>query len=167
VLDTNPRSSAIGRTHRLDALYRAYAGDVSSRCRRLLRESSAAEDATHETFLKAHRYLDRAPEGPCVAHWLHRIATNLCLNELRRRRLASATIDFEQDDSRAVDETAAAREQMQALMRQYPVRVIHAIWLTHGIGMGQGEAAQALGISRRTVVKYLRQVRVELGCSDG
>jgi RNA polymerase sigma-70 factor (ECF subfamily) len=57
-------------------------------CLRLLRNSDEADSATQDTFLKAHRALERNREAPIEepAKWLTRIAVNTCLDQLRSRR---------------------------------------------------------------------------------
>ena len=40
--------------------YRAYGPVIYARCRRLLADGEAAEDATQETFMRVHRHLDKA-----------------------------------------------------------------------------------------------------------
>jgi RNA polymerase sigma-70 factor, ECF subfamily len=56
-------------------------------CERMLGDAEDARDAVQEVFLKAYRKAaDFRPHGQ-VYTWLYRIATNHCLNKLRRRRL--------------------------------------------------------------------------------
>ena len=56
-------------------------------CERMLGDAEDARDAVQEVFLKAYRKAaDFRPHGQ-VYTWLYRIATNHCLNRLRRRRL--------------------------------------------------------------------------------
>ena len=56
-------------------------------CERMLGDAEEARDAAQEVFLKAYRKAaDFRPRGQ-VFTWLYRIATNHCLNQLRRRRV--------------------------------------------------------------------------------
>ena len=56
-------------------------------CERLLGNPEEARDAAQETFLKAYRKAASFKPRGQVSTWLYRIATNHCLNQLRRRRI--------------------------------------------------------------------------------
>src|SRR6476646_2684113 len=53
---------------------------------RMMGNSDDAFDLTQETFLKAYRALDKTDEELNVNAWLHRIASNACMDVLRRRQ---------------------------------------------------------------------------------
>ncbi len=56
-------------------------------CRRLLGDPEAALDAAQEVFVKLYRKAGRLEPRGQLYTWLYRVATNHCLNRLRRRRL--------------------------------------------------------------------------------
>src|SRR3954470_16491638 len=68
-------------------LYDRYAGRVYSHVRRMMRDRHDAEDVTQLVFLKLTWTLDRYDErsGDFCA-WLLRVARNLAIDEMRRRR---------------------------------------------------------------------------------
>lgn len=71
----------------LEEVYARYGPMVLRRCRRLLRDEGRSLDAMHDVFLQVLRRQDEITDDP-MAPFLMRIATNVCLNQLRtwRRR---------------------------------------------------------------------------------
>src|SRR5262249_2483041 len=78
---------------RLADLYRAYGPTIYARCRRLLGDDAAAEDATQETFMRVQRHLEKAPDSREALAWIYRIATNYCLNELRDSKVRAKPVE--------------------------------------------------------------------------
>jgi RNA polymerase sigma-70 factor (ECF subfamily) len=54
---------------------------------RMLGNSQEAEDMTQETFLRVFRNLDRYDETLKFSTWIYRIATNLTIDRLRKRKM--------------------------------------------------------------------------------
>ena len=56
-----------------------------------------AEDVVQEAFLRVYKNLDRYDENQKFSTWIYRIATNLCIDRLRKRR-AIYSLDAESSD---------------------------------------------------------------------
>jgi RNA polymerase sigma-70 factor, ECF subfamily len=69
-----------------EGLFRRYRGRLRGTCSRYLSSDDELDDVVQETFLRLLRIADRVEEGFNVSAWLHRVAINICLDELRRRR---------------------------------------------------------------------------------
>lgn len=67
-------------------LVRKYRGPLLEFALRKLKNLPDAEDIVQEAFLKAYQNLQRLRDRDRFAEWLYRIATNLCISLLRRRR---------------------------------------------------------------------------------
>jgi RNA polymerase sigma-70 factor (TIGR02960 family) len=61
-------------------------------CYRMMGSFEEAEDLVQETLLRAWRSRERFEGGPLFRAWLYRIATNVCLDALRRRSRRPATV---------------------------------------------------------------------------
>lgn len=70
----------------MDALLRRHYDRIHSVCRRLAGNEADALDACQEALISITRGIQRFDGRAAFATWAYRIATNACLDELRRRR---------------------------------------------------------------------------------
>lgn len=64
-------------------------------CYRMLGGASDTEDAVQETLIRAHRALDRFdPARGSLSTWVHKIATNICLDQLRTAGRRALSVDL-------------------------------------------------------------------------
>ena len=140
----------------LEHLYRTYGPLIHARCRRILGDGPAAEDATQETFVRVHRHLASAPSVDEAVPWVYRIATNYCLNELRdRRHRPESTETLPEVHGEFSEATLADQQLARALVQRAPEKLRACAWLHFVDGLTQDEVAKVLGISRRSVVNHL------------
>jgi len=143
-----------------ERLYRAHHAAVYSRCKRILNEHHAAEDATQDTFVRAFRHVATAPPWDEARAWLLTIATNCCLNEIRnrqvRRHVSLDTVALAEDRSphQHLDQDLARR-----IVDSVPPRWGQVAYLHHLCGFDQQAVGAMLGISRRTVVYCLTNLK--------
>lgn len=144
----------------LKALHAKYGQAIFAHCKRLLGSSAAGEDAVQEVFVRVLRQTDSVPTAAELRPWLFRIATNYCLNELRNRRVRTrGPFNLVTALPNSLENCLLARGQLAQLFERLPPRVRDVARLTYLEGMLQQEVADALGISRRTVVSCLSQMR--------
>ncbi|HEY3667447.1 MAG TPA: sigma-70 family RNA polymerase sigma factor [Polyangiaceae bacterium] len=144
----------------LRALYARYLPSIIAHCARFLRDSAAAEDAAHEVFLRAWRHAPTLPDSAEIRPWLFRVATNYCLNQLRARDVrARSLVSLSYTQPQHSEESLLARGDARRFLERLPPRARAVAWLTFVDGMLQKEVAAMLGVSRRTVVNHLSQVR--------
>jgi len=91
-----------GDRNALEVLVTAHYDRVHALCRRMLGNEADALDATQDALLAAIRALGRFDGRSSFGTWLYRIATNTCIDEIRRRRRRPVT-GFAADIADVVD----------------------------------------------------------------
>ncbi len=118
------------------ALAERHRRELQVHCYRMLGSLEEAEDMVQETLLRAWRGR-RAFEGRSSARaWLYRIATNACLDALRRRPRRVLVADVPAADPAAADPPEAELPWLQP----YPDRLLDAV---PDRDAGPAEAAEA------------------------
>lgn len=142
---------------KLAELYRKYGPVIYARCRALLRDDAAAEDALQEVFVRVLTHLEKAPGDREALAWIYRISTNLCLNALRNRAGCAVPMGDDLPDLPGERPSGpfADRDLVRRLLERAPEKLREVACLHHLDGLDQGEVARVLGISRRTVVSRL------------
>jgi RNA polymerase sigma-70 factor (ECF subfamily) len=79
------RAAVAGDEPAFAALAERHRRELHVHCYRMLASFDDAEDAVQETFLNAWRGLEGFDGGSQFRAWLYRIATNVCLDMLRRK----------------------------------------------------------------------------------
>jgi RNA polymerase sigma-70 factor, ECF subfamily len=145
---------------KVDALYRELGPVIYARCCRLLKNRSAAEDATQDIFVKLLRS-EALPVGESRLPWVHRVTVNHCLNALRneRRRPSSCADGLVPDRPAEGDpeESFIEHDFSARLLGRMPEQLREPAELFHKKGMDQGRIAAWLGVSRRTVLYRLAE----------
>jgi RNA polymerase sigma-70 factor (ECF subfamily) len=134
----------------------------------ILQDISAAEDITQETCVKLWNHAKNwSPEGR-VRSWLFRIAHNLCIDEIRRRKphadidtFADSIADHSDDPAQKITESQISKTVKDALF-QLPVRQRSALMLVHYSDCSNKEAAEAMGVSVDALESLLSRGRKSL-----
>ena len=88
-------------------------------CYRMLGSFDEAEDAIQETFLRAWRARDTLTDESGRRAWLYKIATNVCLDAMRRRKRQPTTPEvlwLQPYPDRLLDEIAPSEEEPDAVL---------------------------------------------------
>jgi RNA polymerase sigma-70 factor (ECF subfamily) len=96
------REAQAGSRAAFDALVRQYEHQVLRLALHLTGSEHDAEDIYQEAFLKAYRYIGNFRFECSFYTWIYRIVTNLCLDQLRRRKTRredrSVVVDHQGDE---------------------------------------------------------------------
>jgi RNA polymerase sigma-70 factor (ECF subfamily) len=158
-----------------DAYYREHYRRVFGLCQRLLGAVADAEDATQEVFMRGYRAFGRYRSEEPFEHWISAIASNYCIDVLRRRgRLAERFDDAAQAEATDPDphgvaplisefEARAVAAAVEALPEQYRVPIV----LAYYADASYAEIARILGITSSHVGVLLLRGRQRLRESLG
>lgn len=140
---------------------------------RMLADSTEAEDVAQEALLRLWQYAERwQAGGPGVAAWLTRVATNACLDRLRRRRfVGDDAVPERADESPLADEAIEEDEVRKAVadcIEALPDRQRAAIVLTYYEERQNRVAAEILAMQLKAFESLLLRARGALRtCVEG
>ena len=131
---------------------------------RMLGDGAEAEDVAQEAVLRLWQNAGTwRGGGPGVAAWLTRVATNLCLDRLRKRaRLSDEAVPERADDAPLADALIAGEQERQAVIRalgNLPERQRAAVVLTYYEELPNAEAAEMLEMNLKAFESLLLRAR--------
>jgi RNA polymerase sigma-70 factor (ECF subfamily) len=110
-VDTLIRAAQRGDQDAFEQLVRAYDQSVLRLAMNLLRSPEDARDVYQEAFLRVYRNLDSF-RFDCSFHtWLYRIVTNICLDQLRKRKVRKEEPSVVETSEGPVDRMDAFEEE--------------------------------------------------------
>ena len=161
-----------GDQRALDDLLRNHQGRIYSICRRLAGNDTDALDATQEAMIAVVKGLPRFDGRASFSTWSYRVATNACLDELRRRgrRADPGLPEYEHADDAYVGgsvprdpgETVSARIDVDAGLALIPDEFRAAVVLRDMAGLDYAEIASVLDIAPGTVRSRIARGRARL-----
>ena len=84
-----------------EQLFHKYQERVYSTAYRMMRDQEDAEDLTQEIFLRAYQRIGKFDFRAAFSTWLYRLAVNLCIDELRKRKRSANTMPLEEAELQA------------------------------------------------------------------
>jgi RNA polymerase sigma-70 factor (ECF subfamily) len=75
-----------GDQHAFSEIVELYKHRVFQVCYRMVANRQEAEDISQEAFMRAYIHLDRFQTDRKFSTWIYRIATNLCIDRIRKKK---------------------------------------------------------------------------------
>jgi RNA polymerase sigma-70 factor (ECF subfamily) len=162
---TNSEASPGNDAQAMTMLYEQFRRPIHSYIYRMLGSLEDADDLTQEVFMRAFAVWNDLYERDNLSAWLYRIATNLCVDLLRRRKriswwpLMRRNHTHEHPDAVMEEESPylpsnsggipeiAEREHIQLALASMPVEYAVALILNAAQGIPYQEIALIVGIS--------------------
>jgi RNA polymerase sigma factor (sigma-70 family) len=155
-----------GDIQAFETLFREYQGEVYGWIVRIVRDPGAAEDLTVETFWRIYRARTRFDPRRPFGAWARRIATNLALEHLSRRRPETSLDNGSPIPAPATGMsdpaiTADVCAKVLAAFDELPAKLRVAVRLAIIEERPYAEIADALGISTNGVKsRVFRAIRL-------
>ena len=162
-----------GDAEAFEALYNLHKRRVYSLCLRMTANTAAAEDLTQEAFLQLFRKIGTFRGESAFSTWLHRMAVNVVLMQLRKKNLPVVPLDETMEGEEEVprkepgaDDPRLAgsidRMQLQRSIADLPPGY-RMIFLLHDVeGYEHNEIAEMVGCSIGNSKSQLHKARMKL-----
>ena len=156
------------------ALMKKYHDPICNLLYRMIREKDEVEDLAQEAFIKAFQSLSSFNEEFAFSTWLFKIATNNCIDYIRKRKLQTFSIDkpieskdgeftFEIPDSTyEPDRELIARQRTRLLdqaIKDLPPKYRAVIFMRHSEEKDYAEIAKELRLPIGTVKAHIFRAR--------
>jgi RNA polymerase sigma-70 factor (ECF subfamily) len=153
-------------------LYERYARAMIGFCHRFVRDPARAEELAQDVFVKLHGAAGRYRPSASFRTFLYRIASNHCLNELRRgehgaRRAAAGTAPADPDalpspgaSPEEAARAAALERAVGELLARLPGKQRAALVLCRLEGLSHQEIAEVLDTSVSAVKSLVHRATV-------
>ena len=149
-----------------------HADGLKSYAARMLGDPIAAEDVAQDSFLALYRHVHQVPPA-AYRPWLYRVARNLCLDQLRRRKFRLSLFrDLARDEEQSFNpadsdnqrpdqlaETREANEAIEQAIHLLPAKFREAFLLCEVEGLSYEDASAVLGCPVKTVSTRLFRAR--------
>ena len=170
-----------GRETAYRELLRRYERPVLSLIHRMVRDRELAEDLAQDTFVKVLNALDRYRPEFKFSSWIFKIAHNTALDSLRKREVATLSLDGAPDavsaeaqeatrpmvasDEQSPADFAEGRElgvHIEAAIARLRPEYATAVTLYHMEGFAYEEIAETMELPLGTVKTFIHRARKEL-----
>jgi len=159
------RAAQDGDRDALDILLRRHVDRIHAVCRRIAGNDADGADATQEALLAIVRGIGRFDGRSRFSTWAHRVATNACLDELRRKKRRPEPTDASDprwERQPAATPDVADRVDIDVALARLPLDSRTAVVLRDLTGLDYAEIAEILQVPVGTVRSRIARGRAAL-----
>lgn len=168
------RLALAGNQKGFELLQKKYKRIINAIIRKMVKNQDDVDDLTQETFIKAFTSLDKFNSQYAFSSWIFRIASNNCIDFMRKKRFQTLSLSKEDDSSgeenifEIKDTTYSAdnplltnerKEFIERAINNLPENYRIIIKLRHEDEMDYNEIAERLNIPLGTVKAHLFRAR--------
>jgi RNA polymerase sigma-70 factor, ECF subfamily len=170
------RAIQAGDHKAFESLVGRYQRQVANLIYLTMGNSDDVEDIAQEVFIRVYRSLPRFKFNASFFSWLYRITRNLCIDEIRKRRIRKVlSLDFltedalekiKKDDDHSMPADIILKEEKQKMVQSGLMKLKpehrEILALREYQDYSYNEIADALGISIEAVKSRIFRARMEL-----
>ncbi|MFT5232257.1 MAG: RNA polymerase sigma factor (sigma-70 family) [Candidatus Krumholzibacteriia bacterium] len=166
-----------GEEAAFEEILNSYRGPIYHLCYRMTHNAEDARDLAQEVFIKVFSLLDRFDENYAFSSWLFRIATNHCIDHLRRNKLRFLSLDggvgqdgeeyeFQLPDKGPTPDVVLQRKEalarLEEVISELPPHYRAITMLRHDQQMSYEEIADVLSLPLGTVKARIHRARQQI-----
>jgi len=152
-LDDAVRRAQRGDAAAFEHVYKTHAPAIHQLCRRMCGDDRIARELVQDVFVRAWERLSSFRGESAFGTWLHRLAVNVVLGQLRSGTRHAGRLSAITETSSAIrspESGADARIDLEAALTRLPERA-RTVYLLHDVyGYSHDEIASATGMAAAT-----------------
>ena len=155
------RRAQQGDVEAFESIYRTHAPPIYALCRRMIGDEHEARDLVQDVFVRAWQRLPTFRGQSALATWMHRLAVNVVLEQMRstRRDVARFIEDADHDSFSARPTSPDERMDLDRAINRLPAGA-RTVFVLHDVhGYSHDEIAQMTGIAAGTARAQLFRAR--------
>lgn len=156
-----------------ETLVRLYEKKIYNLCFRMCGNAEDAQEAAQDAFLAVWRAIDSFRQESSFSTWLYRLATNACIDLLRRNKRSSGGVSLDDEETfiEVVDDAPLPQEELERKEAQQLIQEglaslpedYRAILLLREVqGLSYAEIAESMHMELGTVKSRISRGRILL-----
>ncbi|MCD4677085.1 MAG: RNA polymerase sigma factor [Desulfobacula sp.] len=162
-----------GNVNAFSFIVKRYKDMVYTVVYRIIRNNEDAEEIAQDVFLKAYQNLKQFREKSRFSTWLYRIAYNMAISKLRKRKVQTIDINaygnefVENENIPGLDDRISEKRQkeiIKTILEELPPEESTLITLYYNDNRNTEEISKITGLSISNVKVKLHRIRKKIGC---